>query len=57
MKKFLIYFMAMTTCLCAKAVTVTITTDEGFDNPAIISTMQQNLGVVLTEINNAYNAT
>ena len=55
MKKFLIYFMAMTTCLCAKAVTVTITTDEGFDNPAIISTMQQNLGVVLTEINNAYN--
>lgn len=42
-------------CVCARAITVTITTDEGFDNPAIIAKMQQNLGAVLTEINNAYN--
>lgn len=48
--------VALMTCICTHAVTVTITTDEGFDNPAIIATMQQNLGRVLTEINDAYNA-
>lgn len=47
--------MALVVSVCSHAITVTITTDEGFDNPAIISTMEQNLGKVLTEINAAYN--
>lgn len=37
----------------AQTVTVTLTTDEGFDNPAIIAKMQNNLSKVLSEINAA----
>ena len=33
--------------LFANAITVTITVDEGFDNPAILEKMQTNLGRVL----------
>lgn len=54
-RKFYLGFMALLASVCANAVTVTITTDEGFDNRAIIENMQQNLGAVLTEINSAYN--
>jgi hypothetical protein len=47
---------ALLAVFSVKAITVTITVDEGFDNPAIIERMQTNLGQVLTEINNAYYA-
>ncbi len=55
MRKFYLGFIALLASVCANAITVTITTDEGFDNPAIINKMQNNLGAVLTEINAAYN--
>lgn len=54
MRRIYLIMAALTACLCARAVTVTITTDEGFDNTPILETMQQNLGEVLTEINSAY---
>ena len=38
---------------CAQEVSVTLTTDEGFSNRAIIDKMQRNLSQVLTEINRA----
>jgi len=37
----------------AQEVSVVITTDEGYSNPALIQKMQQNLSAVLTEINKA----
>ena len=37
----------------AQEVSVVLTTDEGFSNPAIIEKMQHNLSRVLTEINRA----
>lgn len=37
----------------AQEVSVVLTTDEGFSNPAIIENMQHNLSRVLTEINRA----
>lgn len=37
----------------AQNVTVTLTTDEGFENSAIIAKLQDNLSKVLTEINTA----
>lgn len=55
MRKFYLGFIALLVSVCANAVTVTITTDDGFDNAAIIEKMQNNLGNVLTEINAAYN--
>lgn len=54
--KVLLLFMALCQMSIAKAedVTVTITTDEGFDNHnGILETMQRNLGRVLSEINSA----
>lgn len=45
---------ALIAVLSANAITVTITVDEGFDNPAILQKMEANLGQVLTEINEAY---
>lgn len=46
MRKFYLGFIALLASVCANAVTVTITTDEGFDDPAIIEKMQQNLGEI-----------
>lgn len=37
----------------AQEVSVVITTDEGYSNPALIQKIQQNLSAVLTEINKA----
>ena len=57
MKKFLILFCLL--CLYggiqidAQTVTVTLTTDSSFDNPAMIAKLENNLGRVLTEINSA----
>ena len=55
MKRIVLFMFALLAVFSAKAITVTITVDEGFDNPAIIERMQTNLGQVLTEINNAYS--
>ena len=55
MKRIVLFMFALLAVISVKAITVTITVDEGFDNPAIIERMQTNLGQVLTEINNAYN--
>ncbi len=58
MKKFILKSLFLLMALCpmagahAEEVTVTITTDDGFDNPGgIIETLQRNLGKVLSEIN------
>jgi hypothetical protein len=58
MKKIILKSLLLLMALCpvatvqAEEVTVTITTDEGFDNSrGIIETMQNNLGKVLSEIN------
>lgn len=56
MKRIVLFMFALLAVISVKAITVTITVDEGFDNPAIIERMQTNLGQVLTEINNAYYA-
>ncbi len=56
MKRIVLFMFALLAVFSVKAITVTITVDEGFDNPAIIERMQTNLGQVLTEINNAYYA-
>lgn len=55
-------FLAAALCLCgwfamnavAQEVTVTITTDEGFTNRAILEKMQYNLSQVLSEVNRAH---
>lgn len=54
MKRVVLFIFALLAVFSVKAITVTITVDEGFDNPAILQKMQTNLGQVLTEINNAY---
>lgn len=56
MKRIVLFMFALLAVFSVKAITVTITVDEGFDNPAIIERMQTNLGQLLTEINNAYYA-
>ncbi|MDO4160245.1 MAG: nuclear transport factor 2 family protein [Prevotellaceae bacterium] len=56
MKKLFITLIALLVYVNANAITVTITTDEGFNNPALIEKMQNNLSAVLTEINNAYES-
>jgi hypothetical protein len=60
MKKFFLKGLFLLMALCsmnsmqAEEVTVTITTDQGFENTGgIIETMQRNLGKVLSEINTA----
>ena len=60
MKKFLLKSLFLLVALCpmvgmqAEEVVVTITTDEGFDNPGgIVETLQRNLSKMLTEINTA----
>ena len=55
MKRIVLFMFALLAVISVKAITVTITVDEGFGNPTIIERMQTNLGQVLTEINNAYN--
>lgn len=55
MKRIMLCVCSLIAVLFANAITVTITVDEGFDNPAILEKMQTNLGHVLTEINDAYN--
>jgi ketosteroid isomerase-like protein len=42
--------------LPSKAVKVTLTTDAGYNNPAMIETLQTNLAALLSEINAAYTA-
>ena len=54
MKRIILCMFALMAMLSANAITVTITVDEGFDNPAILQKMEANLGQVLTEINEAY---
>lgn len=54
MKRIILCMFALIAVLSANAITVTITVDEGFDNPAILQKMETNLGQVLTEINEAY---
>lgn len=54
MKRIVLFMFALLAVFSVKAITVTITVDEGFGNPAVIERMQTNLGQVLTEINNAY---
>lgn len=54
MKRVVLFMFALLAVFSVRAITVTITVDEGFDNPAILQKMQTNLGQVLTEINNAY---
>lgn len=56
MKKAILSLSVLCMALTASAITVTITVDEGFDNPAVIRKMEANLGQVLTEINAAYTA-
>lgn len=41
--------------ICSHAVNVTLTTDEGYNNPAMIQRLQDNLSALLTEINAAYD--
>lgn len=41
--------------LSIHAVNVTLTTDEGYDNPAMVQKLQGNLAMLLTEINAAYD--
>jgi hypothetical protein len=41
--------------LSAHAVNVTLTTDEGYNNPAMVQKLQNNLAALLTEINAAYD--
>lgn len=57
MKKFLILFHLFFSfgiiSIYAQTVTVTLTTDSGFENQAIISKLETNLSKVLTEINRA----
>lgn len=40
--------------LSTHAVNVTLTTDEGYNNPAMVQKLQNNLAALLTEINAAY---
>ena len=54
MKRCVLFMFALMVIFTSKAIKVTITTDEGFNNPAIILKMQNNLEEVLTEINSAY---
>ena len=56
MKKILLSLMiVMHSILNTNAVNVTLTTDEDYNNPAIIQKLQNNLAALLTEINNAYD--
>ncbi len=45
--------LALTT-LSTHAINVTLTTDEGYNNPAMVQKLQANLAALLTEINAAY---
>lgn len=55
MKKFILCSLMMLASFSAHAVNVTLTTDEGYSNPAMIQILQNNLAALLTEINAAYN--
>jgi ketosteroid isomerase-like protein len=55
MKKFFLYsLMLFMGSLSSQAINVTLTTDEGYDKPAIIQKLQSNLAALLNEINAAY---
>ncbi len=47
-------FVVIYGVLSSHAVNVTLTTDEGYNNPVMIQKLQNNLAALLTEINNAY---
>ena len=56
MKKiFLCSLVMMLTSFSVHAINVTLTTDEGYNNPAIVERLQNNLALLLNEINAAYN--
>lgn len=55
MKKIILCsILTVLTSVSVRAINVTLTTDEGYDNPAMIQTLQNNLAALLTEINAAY---
>ena len=55
MKKTILCFMAiMLSSISMQAINVTLTTDEGYNNPIMVEKLQNNLAVLLTEINAAY---
>lgn len=53
-KTFLCSVMVLLTFVSVHAVNVTLTTDEGYNNPAMVQKLQSNLAALLTEINAAY---
>ena len=56
MKKTILCSLVMLlTSFSAHAVSVTLTTDEGYNNPAMVQKLQNNLAALLNEINAAYN--
>ena len=56
MKKTILCSLVMLlTSFSAHAVSVTLTTDEGYNNPAMVQKLQNNLAALLTEINAAYD--
>lgn len=56
MKKTILCCMVMMLAsLSGHAINVTLTTDEGYDNPAMVQKLQSNLAALLTEINAAYD--
>ena len=46
--------MLMLATVSVKAIDVTLTTDEGYNNPVMVQKLQNNLAALLTEINAAY---
>lgn len=56
MKKIILCSLMMVlTSFSAHAVNVTLTTDEGYNNPVMLQKLQTNLAALLSEINAAYN--
>ena len=56
MKRTILFSLVMLlTSLSAHAVNVTLTTDKGYNNPAMVQKLQNNLAALLTEINAAYD--
>lgn len=56
MKKiFLCSLVMVLTSFSAHAVNVTLTTDEGYNNPVMLQKLQTNLAALLSEINAAYD--
>ena len=55
MKKIILCsILTVLTSVSVCAINVTLTTDEGYNNPVMIQKLQNNLAALLTEINAAY---